>query len=139
MPYFNKNEIISELKFRSSRSSGPGGQSVNKVSTRVELLFNLWNSQALSFEQKQIVFDKLKNRINSEGILYLSSDESRSQLTNKENSIERFLKLLEEALKPVKKRRPTKPKRSSIEKRLKTKKIKSDRKDNRKPPSGNED
>lgn len=126
--------LKTELKFRTSRSSGPGGQSVNKVSTKVELLFDVWNSNILSEEKKEIITSKLKNRINTDGIFYISSDETRSQLKNKELVIERFITLLEDALKPIKKRKPTKPSKASKEKRLKTKKIKSDKKDLRKPP-----
>lgn len=127
-------KLKTELKFRTSKSSGPGGQSVNKVSTKVELLFDIWDSKIISEEQKEIVSEKLKNRINSEGILLLSSEETRSQFKNKELVIERFLQLLEDALKPVKKRIPVKPSKASKEKRLKSKKIKSDKKDLRKPP-----
>lgn len=134
MNLFDKIALKTELKFRTSRSSGPGGQSVNKVSTKVELLFDVWNSNILSEEQKEIITTKLKNRINTDGILYISSDETRSQLKNKELVIERFMNLLEDALKPIKKRKPTKPSKASKEKRLKTKKIKSDKKDLRKPP-----
>ncbi len=130
----NETKLKAELKFRTSRSSGPGGQSVNKVSTKVELMFDVWNSNVLSIEQKEIVLKKLKNRINSEGTLQLFSEETRSQLKNKKLVIERFLQLLEEALKPIKKRKPTKPSKTSKEKRLKSKKIKSDKKDLRKPP-----
>jgi ribosome-associated protein len=130
----DKIGLKTELNFRTSRSSGPGGQSVNKVATKVELLFDLWSSQFLLLEQKEIIADKLKNRISNEGILSLASDETRSQLNNKDLVVERFFKLLEDALKLVKKRRPTRPSRSSKEKRLKTKKIKSDKKDLRKPP-----
>lgn len=134
MNLFDKIALKTELKFRTSRSSGPGGQSVNKVSTKVELLFDVWNSNILSEEKKEIITSKLKNRINTDGILYISSDETRSQLKNKELVIERFMNLLEDALKPIKKRKPTKPSKASKEKRLKTKKIKSDKKDLRKPP-----
>ena len=134
MMAINETKLKAELKFRTSRSSGPGGQSVNKVSTKVELMFDVWNSNVLSIEQKEIVLKKLKNRINSEGTLQLFSEETRSQLKNKELVIERFLQLLEEALKPIKKRKPTKPSKTSKEKRLKSKKIKSDKKDLRKPP-----
>lgn len=126
--------LKTELKFRTSRSSGPGGQSVNKVSTKVELLFDVWNSNILSEEKKEIITSKLKNRINTDGIFYISSDETRSQLKNKALVVERFLHILEKTLKPVKKRKSTKPSKASKEKRLKTKKIKSDKKDLRKPP-----
>jgi len=134
MELFDKIAIKSELKFRTSRSSGPGGQSVNKVSTKVELLFDIWSSNILSDNQKETISIKLKNRINAEMILQMSSDETRSQLNNKVLVIERFISLLEETLKPIKKRKPTKPSRASKEKRLKTKKIKSDKKELRKPP-----
>jgi ribosome-associated protein len=133
----NENEktgLKAELKFRTSRSSGPGGQSVNKVSTKVELLFDVWSSMTLLQRQKEIISEKIKNRINSEGVLQISCDETRSQLKNKEIAMERFFQLLEEALKPIKKRKPTKPSRASKERRLKTKKIKSEKKDKRKPP-----
>jgi len=133
----NENEktgLKAELKFRTSRSSGPGGQSVNKVSTKVELLFDVWSSMTLLQRQKEIISEKIKNRINSEGVLQISCDETRSQLKNKEIAMERFFQLLEEALKPIKKRKPTKPSKASKERRLKTKKIKSEKKDKRKPP-----
>ena len=134
METIDKTGLKTEFKFRTSRSSGPGGQSVNKVSTKVELLFDVLTSSILSDEQKFIVVTKLKNRISIEGVLQLSCDETRSQLKNKEIATKRFFQLLEEALKPVKKRKPTKPSKASKEKRLKTKKIKSDKKDKRKPP-----
>jgi len=133
----NENEktgLKAELKFRTSRSSGPGGQSVNKVSTKVELLFDVWSSMTLLQRQKEIISEKIKNRINSEGVLQISCRETRSQLKNKEIAMERFFQLLEEALKPIKKRKPTKPSTASKERRLKTKKIKSEKKDKRKPP-----
>ncbi len=127
-------KLRSELKFRTSRSSGPGGQSVNKLSTKVELLFDVCNSKVLSEEQKETLSEKLKNRINSDGILQLSSEETRSQLKNKEFVIERFFQLLNKALKPEKKRIPVKPSKASKEKRLKSKKIKSVLKDSRRQP-----
>ena len=127
-------KLKSELKFRTSRSSGPGGQSVNKLSTKVELLFDVCNSKVLSEEQKETLSEKLKNRINSDGILQLSSEETRSQLKNKEFVIERFFQLLNKALKPEKKRIPVKPSKASKEKRLKSKKIKSVLKDSRRQP-----
>jgi|AntAceMinimDraft_9_1070365.scaffolds.fasta_scaffold00139_3 ribosome-associated protein len=125
-------KLNSELKFRTSRSSGPGGQSVNKVSTQVELLFDISSSGLLSEDEKITLSDKLRNRINNEGILTLKCNETRSQLKNKEIVINRFLKLLEEALKPVKERKPTKRSKASVEKRLRNKKIQSDKKKDRK-------
>lgn len=125
-------QILSELDFRTSKSSGPGGQHVNKVSTRVTLLFSVADSSALSDNQKELILGKLKNRISNDGILSLSCDETRSQVKNKEIVIERFKVLIENAIKPIKKRKPTKPTKSSIEKRLKLKKQKSDKKTSRK-------
>lgn len=122
-----------EVKYRTSRSSGAGGQHVNKVSTKVELIFDVNRSAVLSEEQKTIIHDKLKNRISNEGLLILQCDETRSQLKNKEIVFNRFVKLVEDALKPKKERKPTKPTKSSVKKRLYNKKKKSDKKDLRKP------
>ncbi len=124
--------LKSEVKYKFSRSSGPGGQSVNKLSTQVELLFDVGNSNLLNEDQKLTILDKLKNRINNDGILSLKSDETRSQLKNKEIVISRFFKLIEDSLKPVKKRKPTKRSKASVEKRLRNKKIKSEKKKDRK-------
>jgi len=129
---FDELKLKSELKYRASRSSGPGGQSVNKLSTQVELLFDVGNSDTFSDDQKLTISDKLKNRINNDGILALKCDETRSQLKNKEIVLSRFLKLLEEALKPVKERKPTRKSKASVEKRLRNKKVQSDKKKDRK-------
>ena len=128
----NKDLILKELNFKTSRSSGSGGQNVNKVSTKVELRFNVVNSLLLTDDEKDRVLEKLKNRISSEGILIISSDTERTQLRNKKKVIEIFLELLEKSLKKPKKRIKTKPSRASKEKRLKEKKIKSDKKQSRK-------
>jgi len=129
----NKDQILKELIFKTSRSSGSGGQNVNKVSTKVELRFDLYSSVLLSENQKERIGFKLKNRISSEGILIISSDSERTQLRNKKNVIELFFELLEKALQKPKKRVKTKPTRASKEKRLKDKKIKSDKKKLRNP------
>jgi len=135
----NKNSIR-ELPFEkewiitTSRSSGPGGQHVNKVSTKVELRLNIPDSNLLDDEQKAILLQKLKNKITQTGDLIITSQISRSQLKNKEAVIEKFFITLENALKPIKKRKPTKPTKASQEKRLEEKKKKSDKKDLRKPP-----
>jgi len=125
---FDKSQIINELKYKTSRSSGSGGQNVNKVSTKVELRFDLINSHVLSDEQKKRVNIKLKNRISSEGILILTSDSERTQLANKKKVTELFIELLVKSLQKPKKRIKTKPSKSSVEKRLKEKKIKSEKK-----------
>ena len=127
-------ELNKEVRYRTSRSSGAGGQHVNKVSTKVELMFDVNASEVLTEEQKAMVREKLKNRISKEGWLALSCDETRSQAKNKEIVFERFITLIEKALKPEKERKPTKPSRSSVEKRLKEKKKRSEKKDMRKKP-----
>lgn len=126
------DNLICEINFKFSRSSGPGGQSVNKVETRVILLFDVEKSFILTNEQKIIITKKLSNRINAEGILSLVCNETRSQLRNREIVINRFMILLEEALVPIKKRKPTRRSKVSVEKRLRGKKLLSDKKKDRK-------
>ncbi len=121
-----------EISYRTSRSSGAGGQHVNKVSTRVELLFDVSNSDVLTDTEKTTLITKLKGRISKDGILTIACEETRSQSRNKEIAYERFVSILEEALKPIKKRVVTKASKSSVEKRLKNKKMQSDKKDSRK-------
>jgi len=117
-----------ELKYKTSRSSGSGGQHVNKVETRVELHFDVAKSYVLTEDEKQIIFEKLQNRISKNGILQVSSQAKRSQVLNKENATDKFLNLLEKALKPEKKRIKTKPSRGMKERRLKKKRVVSEKK-----------
>ncbi len=117
-----------ELSFRTSRSGGPGGQNVNKVESKVELLFDVRNSVSLPDKERHIIFDRLGNKIDSDGILHISSQISRSQLENREIVVSQFIRVLRIALKPVKKRVPTRPTKTSREKRLKKKKITGERK-----------
>lgn len=123
-----------EWIFNASRSSGPGGQNVNKVSTKMELRFQIENSALLTDEEKLAVMTKLANQINNEGFLVLTCQTTRSQITNKELVIEKFYTLLTKALTPRKKRVPTKPSRGSKERKLKEKKITSQKKQFRKKP-----
>ncbi|HRW62909.1 MAG TPA: alternative ribosome rescue aminoacyl-tRNA hydrolase ArfB [Bacteroidales bacterium] len=123
-----KEKIIKELVFKTSRSSGSGGQNVNKVSTKVELRFNLFDSEALNEEGKERISEKLKNKISQEGILIVTSDSERTQLGNKKKVIELFISLIEKSLIKPKKRTKTKPTKASKEKRLKEKKIQSEKK-----------
>lgn len=127
----NTKTLYAELTFKTSRSGGAGGQNVNKVSSKVELIFDVTKSVQFTAEQKEIIFVKLANRIDNEGLLHLQCDETRSQLKNKEMVFERFLKIIKSALIPIKKRKPSKPTKSSVRKRLENKKKLSDKKDTR--------
>jgi ribosome-associated protein len=124
----------SELIFRSSRSSGPGGQHVNKVNTKIELRFDIQGSELLSEDEKEILLEKLKNKVNNEGVLIIISQYSRSQIKNKANAVDKFYRLIEEALTPTKERKPTKQPRHIKEKRLEEKQKLSEKKSLRKPP-----
>ena len=130
----NKQQVHSELQFKAVRSSGAGGQNVNKVSSKVELSFDVPASEGLSDMEKERLLQKLKTRLTNEGVLILQCDEARSQHKNKDLVIKRFFEMLKKALTVPKKRMPTKPTKSSIEKRLKTKKKAAEKKANRKPP-----
>ncbi|MDL1891524.1 aminoacyl-tRNA hydrolase [Sphingobacteriales bacterium CHB3] len=111
-----------EVTFRFARSSGPGGQNVNKVATRVELVFNVRDSGSLTNEQKERVFARLGSRIDSGGNLHCASQESRSQWRNREVVVEKFASLLRKALAVQKKRKPTKPSAASRHSRICNKK-----------------
>ncbi len=125
---------MDEMAFSTSRSSGPGGQNVNKVNTKVELRFNIEESSLLSDDDKKHLYKELSNKINSRGELILVSEKFRSQLKNKQQVIEKFFSLIIKALTPSKKRIPIKPTMASKEKRLESKKIQSDKKISRKKP-----
>lgn len=116
------------FKFITSRSSGPGGQNVNKVNSRVELRFNIINCDLLSENEKEIILEKLANKINNENELIIVRQTERSQLQNKDKAIEAFYTLLEKALTPKKKRIKSKPSKASIQKRLDEKKKNSEKK-----------
>jgi ribosome-associated protein len=126
-------DFLNEFTFSASRSGGPGGQNVNKVSSKVELRFKVSESTLLSPEEKELILKKLENRINKEGELVLISQTERSQLANKEKVIEKFYTLISKALTVQKKRKPTKPTKTSKEKRLEGKKVKAEKKNLRKP------
>ena len=113
---------LSELHFRTSRSGGPGGQNVNKLETRVELLFDLMNSTSLSREQKERALAGLGARVDAEGIVHITSQESRSQWENKRLVIDKFVALIRAALKVRKKRVRSSPTRASKERRVRAKK-----------------
>ena len=127
-------DLSKEFEFITSRSSGPGGQNVNKVNSKVELRFPLFDSKVLTDEEKQILFVKLYHHINSDGILSVTAQTERSQVQNKEIAIEKFYQWVEIALTPVKPRRKTRPTRASNEKRLEKKQAQSQKKESRKKP-----
>ena len=130
-----KVEILnSELNFKAVRSSGAGGQNVNKVSSKVVLSFDLKNSQALSAEEKLLLETKIASRLTSENILILNCDEDRSQIKNKAIVTKRFLEIIEKGLLIPKERKPTKIPKSVIRKRIKDKKNISEVKKYRKKP-----
>ena len=112
----------SELRFRFSRSSGPGGQHVQKTSTRVELLFDVAHSPSLSESQRARVLQRLAGYVDGEGVLHLVAQSERSQRRNREEVEARFQRLMREALKRRKRRKPTRPSAASRERRLRQKK-----------------
>ena len=120
-----------ELSFRFSRSSGPGGQHVQKSSTRVELLFDVANSPSLTEPQRARVLERLAGYVDSAGVLHLASQSERSQLRNREEVVTRFQSLMRQALRRRKRRKPTKPTAKSKERRLKEKRRHSEIKKSR--------
>jgi ribosome-associated protein len=128
-------KIISELHFKAVRSSGAGGQNVNKVSSKVVLTFDVKQSQTLTDEEKELLQTNLASRLTTEFVLILNCDEDRSQIKNKEIVIKRFLELIKKALFIPKERKATKVPKSIIRKRIKDKKNISDVKKNRKKPN----
>lgn len=129
-----KEKIISELNFKAVRSSGSGGQNVNKVASKVVLTFDVDNSEALSNEEKQIIKSKLASRLTVDSVLILNCDEDRSQLKNKEIVIKRFLEIIKKGLVIPKIRKATKIPKSVIRKRIKDKKNVSEIKKTRRKP-----
>ena len=130
----NTENLIKELSFKAIRSSGPGGQHANKVSSKIVLSFDIFNSIDLSEEEKEILISNIKTRLTTENILILNCDESRSQHKNKEIVIERFLQIITDGLKVQKPRKKTKIPKAVIRKRLVNKKKLGLKKVSRKKP-----
>lgn len=120
-----------ELSFKTSRSSGAGGQNVNKVETAVTVLWKVGASYFFNDDEKALIQEKLKNRINAEGYLFLTVSENRTQLMNKNKAIEKIIDIVNKSLVIPKKRTATKPSKAQKQKRLDTKKKLSDKKENR--------
>lgn len=127
-------DIKDELQFTTSRSSGPGGQNVNKVNSKVILKWDVANSIQLNENQKVIIYSKLKSRLTKDQVLVLQEQESRSQRANKEEVMIKLNALLQKAFVVKKKRKPTKPTKTSVQKRVKEKKLKGEKKQWRQKP-----
>ena len=124
---------LSELRFRFTRSSGPGGQHVNRSATRVELLFDVAGSPSLTEAQRERALKALVPYTDSDGVLHLVSQTFRSQFRNREEVVERFRTLMHEAMRVPKRRRPTRPSRAAKERRLASKRRHSEIKRQRGP------
>lgn len=130
----NKENIIQELDYKAVRSSGAGGQNVNKVSSKVVLSFNLPASNSLTEEEKTLASVRLASKLTNDGVLILQCDEDRSQLRNKDIVTKRFLAVMENAIKEEKPRKPTKIPRSVIKKRIEGKRRQAEKKQSRRRP-----
>ncbi|WP_167598576.1 alternative ribosome rescue aminoacyl-tRNA hydrolase ArfB [Leeuwenhoekiella sp. ZYFB001] len=131
----NKEALLQECDFKAVRSSGPGGQHVNKTSTKVMLHWSLKDSNVFSEEEKELLFKRLQSKLTSDDQLVLSYDQSRSQHKNKDEVFKNLVRLLENGLLKPKRRKRTKPTLASKKRRLDSKKRNAEKKANRKPPS----
>jgi ribosome-associated protein len=122
IPSLLRQDILKELTFTSSRSAGPGGQNVNKVNSKITLKWDVLSSTLISSEERSVILTKLHAIITKEGMLYISSQEKRSQLENKHVAIEKLTKLLVKAFAVKKVRKPSKPSKTVVQKRIVQKK-----------------
>jgi len=127
----NKADLQKEITYKTSRSGGKGGQNVNKVSSKVELLFDVAVSALFTDDEKILLAGKLQNRLNKDGLVQVICDEERSQYLNKEKAVERLIALLGRALQVQKVRKPTKVSKAAKAARLDSKKKQSAKKENR--------
>jgi ribosome-associated protein len=125
---FKPPYLITEFTFKTSRSGGKGGQNVNKVATKVLLEFNIAQSLLLSEEEKQKLIEKLGDALTNEGVLQIVAQTERSQLANKEIALKKMYRLLNKCFVEPKKRKATKPTKTSVTNRLQSKKLKSETK-----------
>lgn len=118
---FSRTAIENEIRCRTSRSSGPGGQNVNKTETRVEAIWNIMETNALNTEQKDRLLEKVKTKINSNNEIIIAASEARSQLRNKQIAKDRLIDLLESSLIQNKPRKRTSPSKNAVKKRIESK------------------
>lgn len=128
----NFQHILEECSYKTSRSGGAGGQHVNKVETKVEILWKPATSIYLNEQQRILVQEKLAKKIDSDGFVHFTSQESRSQVKNKTFAQQKLIQAVIDALKVVKKRKPTRISKGAKEKRLQVKRVKAETKQNRK-------
>jgi len=128
---FSKADLQKEVIYKASRSGGKGGQNVNKVSTKVELLFDVTQSALFTDDEQQLILQKLQARLNRDGLVQVMSEEERSQFMNKEKALEKLYLILVRALHQPKKRKATKPSKAVKAARLAGKKLQSAKKENR--------
>jgi ribosome-associated protein len=129
---FTKTDLQKEVTYKTSRSGGKGGQNVNKVSSKVELIFDINQSAVFTDDEKALLLSKLQSRLNRDGYLHVMCEEERSQYLNKEKVLEKLLHILTRALHQPKARKATKPSKAMIAARLANKKINAAKKENRK-------
>src|SRR4051812_32977202 len=132
----SKSDLEKQVSYKTSRSGGKGGQNVNKVSSKVELLFSVDDAEFFIDDEKAVIKEKLHSRLNKDGLIQVICDEQRSQYLNKEIALERLMVLLTGALQKVKPRKPTKISKQAKAARLTAKKINAQKKENRKRDFG---